>query len=94
MPEKKIIINPNNITSLSEGESIEFICGVYIEGEKIDDLVKCKVNNVNPYSYILSETIDGYKLLAREQSEEALVLIFSADGCDDIVMEIELIGLI
>ena len=94
LPEKKIVINPNNISSLNEGESIEFICGVYIEGEKINELVECKTNNINPYSYILSETIDGYRLFVREQSNENLILIFSADGCDDVVMEIELNGLI
>lgn len=94
LPEKKIVINPNNITSLSEGDNVEFICGVYIEGEKQTDIVKCVTNSINPYAYTLSETVDGYKLVVLMQSDESLVLTFSADGCDDVVMTIELLGLI
>ena len=94
LPEKKIVISPNNITSLSEGDVIEFTCGVYIEGEKQIDTVKCLPNNINSYTYTLTETVDGYKLIVIEQSDENLVLTFSADGCDDVVMTIELLGLI
>lgn len=94
LPEKKIVINPNNITSLSEGDVVEFVCGVYIEGEKQTDIVKCMPNKINPYTYTLSETVDGYKLIVLMQSDESLVLTFSADGCDDVVMTIELLGLI
>lgn len=94
MSEKKIVINPSDITSLSEGESVEFVCGVYIEGEKTSDLIKCETNDINPYAYTLSQTAKGYKLFVREQSDENLILTFSADDCDDVVMEIELVGLI
>ena len=94
LPEKKIVISPNNITSLGVGDIIEFSCGVYIEGEKQTDMVKCLPNGINPYCYTLVETVDGYKLIVIEQSDENLVLTFSADGCDDVVMTIELLGLI
>ena len=94
LPEKKIVISPNNITSLGVGDIIEFSCGVYIEGEKQTDMVKCLPNGINPYCYTLVETVDGYKLVVREQSDESLLLTFSADGCDDVVMTIELLGLI
>ena len=94
LPEKRIIINPNDITSLNEGDIIDFVCGVYIEGEKQSDIVKCVPNNINPYAYTLTETVDGYKLTVRERSYDDLILTFSADGCDDIVMTIKLLGLI
>ena len=94
LPEKKIIINPNNITELNQGQVIDFDCGVYIEGEKQDDIVTCIPSGANVYSYTLAETLDGYKLTVRQESDSDLVLTFSADGCDDVIMTIELLGLL
>ena len=94
LPEKKIIINPNNITELNQGQVIDFDCGVYIEGEKQDDIVTCVPSGANVYSYTLAETLDGYKLTVRQESDSDLILTFSADGCDDVVMTIELLGLL
>ena len=94
LPEKKIIINPNNITELNQGQVIDFTCGVYIEGEKQDDIVTCIPSGADVYSYTLAETLDGYKLTVRQESDNDLVLTFSADGCDDVVMTIELLGLL
>ena len=94
LPEKKIIINPNNITELNQGQVIDFDCGVYIEGEKQDDIVTCVPSGANVYSYTLAETLDGYKLTVRQESDSDLVLTFSADGCDDVIMTIELLGLL
>ena len=94
LPEKKIIINPNNIIELNQGQVIDFTCGVYIEGEKQDDIVTCIPSGADVYSYTLAETLDGYKLTVRQESDNDLVLTFSADGCDDVVMTIELLGLL
>lgn len=94
LPEKKIVINPNNITELNQGQVIDFDCGVYIEGEKQDDIVTCVPSGADVYSYTLAETLDGYKLTVRQESDSDLVLTFSADGCDDVVMTIELLGLL
>ena len=94
LPEKKIIINPNNITELNQGQVIDFDCGVYIEGEKQDDIVTCIPSGADVYSYTLAETLDGYKLTVRQESDNDLVLTFSADGCDDVIMTIELLGLL
>ena len=94
LPEKKIIINPNNITELNQGQIIDFDCGVYIEGEKQDDIVTCIPSGADVYSYTLAETLDGYKLTVRQESDNDLVLTFSADGCDDVIMTIELLGLL
>ena len=94
LPEKKIIINPNNIIELNQGQVIDFTCGVYIEGEKQDDIVTCMPSGADVYSYTLAETLDGYKLTVRQESDNDLVLTFSADGCDDVVMTIELLGLL
>ena len=94
LPEKKIIINPNNIIELNQGQVIDFTCGVYIEGEKQDDIVTCIPSGADVYSYTLAETLDGYKLTVRQESDSDLVLTFSADGCDDVIMTIELLGLL
>ena len=94
LPEKKIIINPNNIIELNQGQVIDFTCGVYIEGEKQDDIVTCVPSGANVYSYTLAETLDGYKLTVRQESDSDLILTFSADGCDDVIMTIELLGLL
>ena len=94
LPEKKIVINPNNITELNQGQVIDFTCGVYIEGEKQDDIVTCIPSGADVYSYTLAETLDGYKLTVRQESDNDLVLTFSADGCDDVIMTIELLGLL
>ena len=94
LPEKKIIINPNNITELNQGQVIDFDCGVYIEGEKQDDIVTCIPSGADVYSYTLAETLDGYKLTVRQESDSDLILTFSADGCDDVIMTIELLGLL
>ena len=94
LPEKKIIINPNNIIELNQGQVIDFTCGVYIEGEKQDDIVTCIPSGADVYSYTLAETLDGYKLTVRQESDNDLVLTFSADGCDDVIMTIELLGLL
>ena len=94
LPEKKIIINPNNIIELNQGQVIDFTCGVYIEGEKQDDIVTCVPSGANVYSYTLAKTLDGYKLTVRQESDSDLILTFSADGCDDVIMTIELLGLL
>lgn len=94
LPEKKIVINPNNITELNQGQVIDFYCGVYIEGKKQDDIVTCVSSGADVYSYTLVETLDGYKLTVRQESDSDLVLTFSANGCDDVVMTIELLGLL
>ena len=67
---------------------------MYIEGEKQDDIVTCIPSRADVYSYTLAETLDGYKLTVRQESDSDLVLTFSADGCDDVVMTIELLGLL
>ena len=59
LPEKKIIVNPNNITELNQGQVIDFDCGVYIEGEKQDDIVTCVQSGADVYSYTLAERLDG-----------------------------------
>ncbi len=94
LPEKKIVVNPNDITSLKQGKIVNFTCGVYIEGEKQDEIVTCTPSGADVYAYTLAETLDGYKLTVRNYSDNDLVLTFSADGCDDVVMTIELLGLL
>lgn len=93
LPYKKIVVSPI-IDSLNEKDSVEFVCGVYIEGEKVSNDVVCVPSNANKSNYDLTETIDGYKLTNNKLSTKDLVLTFSAEDCDDFVMNVSLDGLL
>ena len=45
-------------------------------------------------NYTLKETVDGYSLTNNKMSEVPLVLTFSADGCEDVVLKIILRSLL
>jgi len=94
LPEKKIIVENSNITSLKEKESVEFNCYVMIEGEIQSDIVTCVPSGIDSKHYSLIETLSGYELKNLNASYIPLTLTFSADGCDDVVLDIELNGLI
>lgn len=91
---KKIVISPANITELYEGDKISFLCEVYLDGVKQLENVNCVATNADEESYKLTKIETGYELEVVSQSEKKLVLTFSASDCDDIVMTIELIGLL
>ena len=91
---KKIVISPANITELYEGDNISFLCEVYLDGVKQLENVNCVATNADEESYKLTKIETGYELEVVSQSEKELVLTFSASDCDDIVMTIELIGLL
>lgn len=94
LPEKIIVVENSNITSLKEKETIEFNCYVMIEGEIQDDIVTCEASGVDTKHYVLEETLFGYMLKNLKASDIPLTLTFSADGCDDVILDIELNGLI
>lgn len=92
--DKQIIISPTNITELNEGEEIQFACTVYKNGLKTDEKVICVGSNADINSYELSKTKVGYNLIIDSPSDNDLILTFSAENCDDIIMTISLIGLL
>lgn len=94
LPEKKIVVENSNITELREQETVQFNCYVMIEGEIQDDYVNCTPSGVSSNNYKLTETIAGYELKNLKSSDVPLILTFSADGCDDVILYIELDGLL
>lgn len=94
LPEKKIIVSPADVKDLNEKETVNFVCGVYIEGEKQTDIVTCIATGVSPKNYTLKETVDGYSLTNNKMSEVPLILTFSANGCEDVVIKIILRSLL
>ena len=94
LPEKKIVVENSNITELKEQQTVDFNCYVMIEGEVQDEYVYCVPSGANSKSYKLVETIAGYRLQNLKASDVPLILTFSAYGCEDVVLYIELNGLL
>lgn len=94
LPEKKIVVENSNITELKEQESVDFNCYVMIEGEIQDAYVGCVPSGASNKNYKLEETIAGYRVQNLKASDIPLVLTFSADGCQDVVLYVELNGLL
>lgn len=92
---KVIIINPNNIETLKEMQSVTFTCGVYNEGELLDDIVTCTASGLNTKCYKLEQVENNkYILTALKRGTNKLKLIFSADDCEDYIINIKLMGLL
>ena len=92
---KVIIINPNNIETLKEMQSVTFTCGVYNEGELLDDIVTCTASGLNTKSYKLEQVENNkYILTALKRGANKLKLTFSADDCEDYIINIKLMGLL
>lgn len=88
--DKVIVVTPNDVSLLKENQKVDFDCGVYIDGVIQPDIVTCVASNVDKSCYVL----DGYSLTIKKKSTLPLILTFSADGCDDVIFEIKLRGLI
>lgn len=91
---KRIIVNPSNITLLKENQTVEFICGVYMDNELQTDDVNCVASNVDNSCYELIKDNNNYKLFIKKKSLNPLKLTFTAIDCDDYVVNIKLRGLI
>ena len=91
---KTIVVNPNDITLLRENQSVDFICGVYMDNEIQADNVDCVASDVDIGCYELIPITDGYRLTIKKKSSTPLKLTFSATGCTDYVISIKLRGLI
>ena len=90
--EKVIQVEPI-ISTLKQGKSQEFTCGVYINNIKQNDIVSV-IGNWSDSNYTLVETIDGYKLTNNKMSNIPLVLTFSSGSCTPITMKIQLTGIL
>ncbi|MBQ0114132.1 MAG: Ig-like domain-containing protein [Bacteroidales bacterium] len=91
--DKKIIVVHDDLNELNQMETLEFKCGVYIQGELQQDEVTCVPSGANPNCYSFEKTNDGYILTNNKISKQPLILTFSADGCSDVILEIKLLGL-
>ena len=92
---KVIIVNPNNLETLKEMQSVIFTCGVYNEGELLSDIVTCTPSGLNTKSYKLEQVENNkYILTALKRGTNKLKLTFSADDCEDYIINIKLMGLL
>ncbi len=90
--EKIIRVSPI-VSELIQGQIQDFACGVYINETKQSDIVKCTPNFVDNNIYVLTETIDGYKVEVLKSSNTNLILTFSSGSITPIIMNISLAGL-
>ena len=91
---KVIVVNPNNISTLKENQVVSFICNVYNQGEMLVDVVTCTPSGAKNECYELTQSINGYILTIKKKSTKDLKLTFSADDCEDYIMNIKLTGLL
>ena len=91
---KVIVVNPNNISTLKENQVVSFICNVYNQGEMLVDVVTCTPSGAKNECYELTQSINGYILTIKKKSTKDLKLTFSADGCENYIMNIKLTGLL
>ena len=89
-----IVVNPNDITTLKEKQSIAFVPKVFNEGDELPIPVTCVPSGAMPLCYTLIPVTNGYLLTILKKSNKPLTLTFSASGCIDYVMNIKLIGLL
>lgn len=92
---KIIVISPNNIQKMKEKQTVIFTCNVYNEGELLSEIVTCTPTGVDTKCYnILNIEDNKYSLTINKKSNTPLTLTFSADDCEDYIMNINLIGLL
>lgn len=93
---KTIVVTPNDVTLIREKQSITFEYHVEQGGAQTTDGVRCIASNVEESCYELNEDIANNKcdINVYKRSTTPLILTFSADGCDDVILEIKLRGLI
>lgn len=89
-----LVVSPI-ISQITQLETQQFDCGVYVDGVKDDTLiVTCTPSWIDNNYYELTNTDNTYYLTNKKRSNNALTLTFSANNCDDVVMIIKLKGLI
>ena len=104
----RIIDITPKISSLYEEESVDLVCNILENGTQINntDKVNYKINsesvsgtqiNCNHYgkngSYSIESITNGYRITNNHTTTEPLILIFNADGCEDVRLSIKLKGL-
>lgn len=105
--EKVLDITPN-ITSIYEEESVDLICNILNNGTQINNTneTEYKINsdsisgtqiNCNHYgkngSYSIESIENGYRITNNKTTTEPLILVFNAEGCDNVRLSIKLKGL-
>lgn len=90
--EKRIRVLPI-VSKLTQGETKDFVCGVYINEDKQTDTVACVPNFIDNKIYTLTPNSDGYSVKVLKSSNTNLVLTFSSESLTPIVLDISLVGL-
>ncbi len=90
--EKRIRVSPI-VSKLTQGETKDFVCGVYINEDKQIDSVTCTPSFVDNKIYTLTPNSSGYSVKVLKSSNTNLVLTFSSGSLVPIVLNISLVGL-
>ena len=91
--DRKIVVVPY-VSEAYEGDIINFECNVYDNGVRQDENIDCIATGVDSSCYDLRKLPNGYQLEILSQSDKDLILTFNAEGCNDVVMNITLYGLL
>lgn len=92
--QKEIIITPNDIKYIKQGNSQEFNCGVFVNGQRQDIKVYCNGSGIDNKYYNIEETKNGYKVTNIKTTTTPLILTFSAEDCNNVEIKILLKGVV
>lgn len=89
---KSIMVTPYENIIIKQGKSQDFKCGVYENGQLKSDVVTCEGYNVDNDCYTITKTESGFNVTNNRLSENPLLLKFSSIDCEDIYVQVELMG--
>lgn len=90
----KLIVSPNSLTELKQGRNIEFVCRVEKDGVEIPQPISYLTNWKDDKSYSIEETQNGFLLTNKRINQTPLQLTFYSEGCEEVVYNIKLIGIL
>lgn len=90
---KELFVSPI-INELKERKSVLIKTRVLSNGQDVDQDIDCVTNWENRNNYTLEKTDEGYLLTNVKMIKKPLELTFSSEDCEDVVLNISLVGLI
>lgn len=86
---KHIVLTPNNVSDIFNGDDITFMAHVENEDVLTTDVVTCTCTGTTD-GYTLFETIDDstWKVSVLKYVKSTIALTFEADGCDPVTVEL------
>lgn len=94
LPDKTIIVTPNDIKSIRQGKSQIFNCGVFVNGERQSDIVTCEGSGASKDCYLITETEEGFIIKNIRTTTVPLLLTFKAEDCEDVNISVTLKGVV